>query len=197
MQHTQTTNELQNEPKLILRILFWGMIIVNCLFYLILPSLFLFTSVPRFVSSIFWPSIDITDVYVAWGIGFFAVFIMPFVLLINLGLILTNLKRKYLLWLFIILNIITIFFFGYPVLISQISEVKQRTIEVKFPMLYEIANKARATTKPDDPQWRDPSEILRWGQEFIRLPDAWDITTGNTNVKKSIIKLWIIRTNFK
>jgi len=187
-QIAQIANGFKNKPKLVFRILFWGVIIINLLFYIGLPSLFLLTPIPRLFSSIFWPNIDISDIYIAWGIGFFAVFVMPFLLLINLGLILTKLKRKYLLWVFIILNIITIFFFGYPVLISQISEVKQRSVEVKFPMLiHEIATEVKAITRPDDPQWTDPREILRWGQEFIKLPDAWDITTGIPSVKIGVI----------
>lgn len=155
--------------------MFWTIVVINFIFYVVLPVIFLFTPLPLWVSS-FWP--NVTDFYLSWILGFFVAWGLPFLLLANVATLFTKPSRVYLLWIFVILNALTLILFWNFLVDEAFSFLHLQT---KFQL------SVKAATRPNDPQWTSPNALLRWGQEFIKLPDAWDIVTGSVNVKIGMI----------
>jgi sugar lactone lactonase YvrE len=153
-------------------------LIINFIFYIFLPAIFLFTPIPFWVSK---SSFSITDFYLGPFLAFFIMFGVPILLLMSIIFLFFKPSKEYLLWLCVLLNITTLILFHiffYTKITDYIRLSIKNLIEPKI---------AETTNQPNDFQWASSNTLFRWGQEFIKLPEAWDIETGKTTVKIGVI----------
>jgi hypothetical protein len=76
---------------------------------------------------------------------------------------------------------------GLPALKSLIQQLESLP-EVKFATLHLFGETAATPTDPKFDSWDENNpDGNNWGQEFIKLPSAWDITTGSNAVKIGVV----------